>query len=360
LHTTILDVVATTRYAIDLWGDAFRPGQHAREVSFFIGIPAGVLAALGCLALGRRRDYGRLALLAGVPLLFNLVAFGKIWQSRQLLPMTPFLAALAILGWRHVVSASRDRGGTPLKWTVIAVCALAWIAPAALVRVSDGPRAPYGRLWTPVLWKRWQAAVDSNQAEIRALVDGAGAGRTAIITDTWDGDRYVHLALQETGYRAVELGAAVEGCERSAETFARGDRLVLHIRLHQPFLPNWRQLAAARLGTLAMPCVAHWSSTRLVRLAPFEQLRWSMTDAAHPDVRSATERALAIIARSRYSPQLPVEMQASDLESLRLAYLRQAEQEETLTFGRPLPAMALGEAERRMAPRVWASPPRTR
>ncbi|PYP77270.1 MAG: hypothetical protein DMD35_15670 [Gemmatimonadetes bacterium] len=48
LHATIFDVYATTKHAVALWGEGFRPAQHARELSFFLGIPAGVLAALGC------------------------------------------------------------------------------------------------------------------------------------------------------------------------------------------------------------------------------------------------------------------------------------------------------------------------
>jgi hypothetical protein len=204
LDVTILDIVRITRYAIVLWGDGFRPAQHAREVSLFLGIPAGILVALGCLGLARRRDYRRLLLLVGVPLLFNLVALGKIWQSRQLLPLTPFLTALVVLGWQHATSAShgRDRRSA-LEWTVILICALSWIAPVFVVVNSDGPRAPYGRFWTPTLWRRWQIAASSNQAEIRALVDDPRTGSSAIITDTWDADRYLHLALQETGYHQL-------------------------------------------------------------------------------------------------------------------------------------------------------------
>ena len=50
---------------------------------------------------------------------------------------------------------------------------------------------------------------------------------------------------------------------------------MLHIRLHQPFLPNWRALAASRLDTWGMPCLALWKQERVVRLAPLEQLEWS-------------------------------------------------------------------------------------
>ena len=359
LDTTILDVVTITRYAIVLWGDAFRPAQHAREASFFLGIPAAVLVAFGCLRLTRMRDRSRLLLLVGVPLLFNLVTFGKIWQARQLLPLTPFLAALLIVGWQHVSSASLDRDGRALERTVIAVCCLTWAAPILLVRVSDGPRAPYGRLWTPVLWRRWQHAASSNQTEMRALVDHPRRDSTVFLTDTWDGDRYLHLALQNGGYHLVETEDASDACSKAAELFARGDRRALHIRLHQPFLHNWRALAALRLETWARPCVARWKAERVIRIAPLDQLQWSMTDSVTGDLAVTRLRGLEQIAQSRYSPQLAVEVRPSDFASLRDAYLRESHQADSLYAGRSLPTMSLQQAERLMAARVWKSPPGT-
>jgi hypothetical protein len=334
--------------------------QHAREASFFVGFPAGILAALGCLGLARRRDYRRLVLLVGVPTLFNLVALGKIWQSRQLLPLTPFVAALVIFGWRHVVAQSREgdaRGA--LEWTVIAVSCLAWFAPILVIRVSDGPRAPYGRIWTPPLWRRWQDAANANQEEIRALVDKPRTDSMAVITDTWDGDRYLHLALQETGYRPVEDSGRNQFCEKTAETFARDDRMVLHIRLHQPFLQNWPQLAAARLETWAIPCIAIWKPERLVRLAPLWQLRRSMSDSTNSGVAAVESRALAIIANAHFSPQLALELPPSSLEWLLRGYRSEAERAGTHSAGRRSPAEALYDAEQLMAARLWTSPSAT-
>jgi len=356
LHANLLDVYAATKHALVLWGDSVRPAQHAREVSLFIGIPAGVLIALGCLDLWRRRDYRRLLLLAGVPALFNLVALGKIWQSRQMLPMTPFLAALVIIGWRHVVSTSRGgKGRGALEWTAIAVCCFAWIAPILVVRVSDGPRAPYGRIWTPLLWRRWQDAANSNQTEIRTLVENPGADSTAIITDTWDGDRYLHLALQETGYRQLDGDGTLESCEKTAETFAKGDRRILHVRLHQPFLPNWPELAAGRLATWGTPCIERWRPARLLRLAPIWQLRRSMTDDAGEEPQVVRARALATIEKANYSPQLFVEIPVSSLESLHRGYLKEAAAQGSPFGDRRSPAEALQNAERLMAARVWTS-----
>jgi hypothetical protein len=357
LDATILDVVAITRYAIRLWGDAFRPAQHAREASFFLGIPAAILVAFGSLRLVRIRDRSRLVLLVGVPVLFNLVTLGKIWQARQLLPLTPFVASLLILGWQHVASEASRPEGRALKRTVLAVCCLAWAAPLMVVKVSDGPRAPYGRLWTPVLWRRWQQAAASNQADIRAVVERPRGDSTVFLTDTWDGDRYLHLALQERGYQLIEARDSSDTCSKTAELFAKGDRRALHIRLHQPFLHNWRALAALRLDTWAMPCVARWKAEWVVRISPLDQLQWSMTDSVHGDLAVAGLRGLQQIIRSHYSPQLAVEVRPSELPSLRDAYLRQSQRADSLSYGRRQPAMSLLQAESLMAARVWKSPP---
>jgi hypothetical protein len=356
-RATIFDVYASAKYSLTLWGESVRPAQHARELSIFLGIPAGILVALGCFALAKRRDYRRLLLLAGVPALFNVVALGKIWQSRQLLPLTPFLAALIIIGWQHVVAVSRQgRRRGALEWTVIALSALVWLAPILVVRVSDGPRAPYGRLWSPLLWTRWQDAANANQAEIRGLVATPLADSTAIITDTWDADRYLHLALQETGYHEIDLVKAPSACDRTAEMFARGSRRVLHVRLHQPFLPNWPQLAAARLQTWGTPCVVRWNAQRRVRLAPVWQLRRTLADSSGRLAQAARARALEVIARANYSPQLAIDIDVAALDALYRGYLS-----ESMNEGRPVASdrsleEALRDAERRMAARVWASP----
>jgi hypothetical protein len=178
----------------------------------------------------------------------------------------------------------------------------------------------------------------------------------AIITDTWDADRYLHLALQETGYRQLMDGETSAACRKTAETFAKGDRRIMHIRLHQPFLPNWPQLAAARLDAWATPCITGWNPERLVRLAPIWQLRRSMTDSTGADLEAVRARALATIAQAQYSPQLMVELPTSALDSLHRAYVREAEQAGLTTAGGRSSEDALREAERLMAARVWTSP----
>jgi hypothetical protein len=194
---------------------------------------------------------------------------------------------------------------------------------------------------------------------MRVLVDHPRGDSTVFLTDTWDGDRYLHLALQNEGYHLAEIGDARNPCSKTAELFARGDHRALHIRLHQPFLHNWRALAALRLETWAIPCVARWKAERVIRISPLDQLQWSMTDSVHDDLAMARLRALEQITSSHYSPQLAVEVRQSDLASLRDAYLRQSDLADSLSYGRRQPTMSLHQAESLTAARVWKSPPGT-
>jgi hypothetical protein len=178
---------------------------------------------------------------------------------------------------------------------------------------------------------------------------------TAIVTDTWDGDRYLHLALQETGYHALATDEATEACSKSAEIFGKGRRRVLHVRLHQPFLRNWPQFAAARLKTWGEPCILGWKPERLLRLAPIWQLREPTAVRAGSAARAARERALATMAATRYSPQVALEVAVSDLDSLYQGYLSEIPYEELRSASARTPTESLRDAERLMAARVWTS-----
>jgi hypothetical protein len=223
---------------------------------------------------------------------------------------------------------------------------------------SDGPRALYGRLWTPPLWRRWQSAASFNQEEIRSLVDDPRTGSSAIITDTWDADRYLHLALQETGYHQLPSPLVFEPCERTSESFAKDGRRILHIRLHEPFLPNSGELAAARIDTWAQPCVRSWRPNRLIWLAPLGQLQWPVADSLAVGLPEVRARALRERVESNYSPQVAVDLPPYGLELLRRAYLGAAGRTETGGSRPGWSSDLLQDAQRRMAARVWKPPRR--
>jgi hypothetical protein len=178
----------------------------------------------------------------------------------------------------------------------------------------------------------------------------------AILTESWDADRYLHLALQESGYRHVEGPATPSACTKTAETFARGDRRILHVRLHEPFVQDWPLLAAARLETYGIACIESFKPARVFRLAPVEQIAWAMRGGARPDLSSVRARAMATISDSHYSPQIAFEVRPSELRPLARTYTDEAERAGYRLTTDESPAALLQKTERLMAARVWKAP----
>jgi hypothetical protein len=352
LGTSIFRVYEVTSNAVRLWGEPMRVGQHGRELALFAGMPVMILAVLGAYALAVRREVGRLLLLVGVPMFFNLAAFGKIWQARQLLPMTPFFASLALLGWQHV-SAERARDGGRLRAIVVAICVLVLVVPPILIVPSDGPRAPYGRVWTPLLWMRWQSAVRANLDEVHELVAHRPRGTTVVVTDTWDGDRYLHLALQEAGYAVNGSAVGDSTCRRVSETFDDGDRRVVHVRLHQPFLFEWHALAAARLERWAAPCITSLGVSHVVILSTLGRAVRLFDDTARAPVALAMARAQDTRLSTGYSPQIAMTLSVTSLGALRSSYLQDARADGSVVALKAGPDAALARSDSLMRARVW-------
>jgi hypothetical protein len=322
---TILDVVRISNYALYLWNRPPSLAPHAREFAYFIGTPAALLVAFGLLRLTKEREMLRLALLAGVPLFFNLVALGKIMQSRQLLPLTPFFATLTIVGWQYLVANTEDLSRRRLRLVVVAVSALALFGPFARRQVSDGPRAPYGRFWSPLQWTRWQNAVDANLGEVQRLVAEVNPSpRTTMLTDTWDADRYLHLALQREGYRIADIAETQPACARIGELFVRGETQVMHLRLHQPFLPSWRSLAEQRFRRLALGCLAYSSPGSLFLIAPGGRAALLFQDSPSLRTRIDLPALAAAWAQTGYDRLLLLPLRSPDVTSLSESYAADA------------------------------------
>jgi len=352
LGTSVFRIYEVTSNAVRLWGEPVKLKLHARELSIFAGMPVMILVALGTYSLFQRRDFARLLLLAGVPLFFNLIAFGKIWQSRQLLPMTPFFVTLAALGWQHI-SATSARDGGRLRGIVVAICIFVLVAPPFVIRMSDGPRAPYGRLWTPVLWMRWQAAVRAELHGIHELVAQLPRGTAVVLTDTWNGDRYLHLALQEAGYSVSSSAVGDTTCRRVAETFDRGDRRLVHIRLHQPFLQEWRAMAAARFEQWGAPCASSLGTTQATLLTPFARAMYMLGDSARAFIPASARPTGRGWPEIDYDPNTPVTIPTTSLNALREGFLRDAQLDGSILALRAGSAAALARADSLMRPRVW-------
>lgn len=349
---TILDVLGISAYMVRIWGRGLALKRHVLSLVLFVGIPAAVLVPLALGRLARARDAWRLALLVGVPLVYNVVALGKVLESRQLLPITPFLAALTVLGWQALAPAPGAPGAR--RWARPAFVGLVlavWLAPPLDRRMDDGPRALTGRLYSPPRWRAWQRAINRNHDDLEAFAAtlAAPARRTAVLTDFWDGDRYFHLALQEVGFRPVAMPTGAPACARAGEAFARGDAVVLHLRLHVPHAITFPGLTPQRLERVARPCLAESGVAELYVLGAEDWLTRQL-GAALP--RSAwVAREHGTLGATGYPPQVAVPLDASALDTLDAAYQRVARD----TWRAPWAARGprdLAAAERLLARRV--------
>lgn len=254
--STYLDVLKISTHTVYLWNRGLGKRRHVHQLILFFSLPGAALALAGAYALARGRQWLRLTLLAGVPVVYNVVTLGKLWQARQLLPLTPMFVALTVLGWQALPTLF----GRPSAWprrALAALTAVVLFAPPLGVVMEDGPRALVGRVWNLGEWRRWQHGQNANQAYLRALAATLGArGPAVVITDEFTPDEYVHLALQENGFTASPAGAAYAACGRVAELWRRGDRQVVHVRLHTPFVTSYVPLNQQRFAAHGAPCVA--------------------------------------------------------------------------------------------------------
>jgi len=273
-HSTFLDVVRISGYVVTLWNRGWSLLRQAEQGVLFAGIGGAIFAGLGVFQVVRQRDRPTLLLLVGVPLLFNVASLGKLWESRQLLPLTPFVAALVIRGWRY---SAPDPGASRwwnMRAILIAVTGFVMLGPLVNYRVDDGPRATIGRLRDLRQWLRWQRAVNADMRDIRRFADDLGSmGLTVVVTDEWTPDRFFHLALQEGGFDVVSATQLPEACRNTAELFARGASRVVHVRLHSPVFRTWEMMLPARASTYGRPCVEALGSRTMFMLGPIDRLQ---------------------------------------------------------------------------------------
>jgi hypothetical protein len=275
-----LTVLRIAAHAVTLWARPTHWQVQAISILWFVGPLTLGLAAVGLvmLALGRRGYL--LLLIAGVPLLYNVVYFGKVWEARQLAPLTPFIVSAAVFGLQPFLDA-RTRGSRVPLILLAAFAALVTLTPPAFI-VREGPHAMLGRLWTPMAWYRWQAATRASIDGVDRFVDRPGARLSVVVTDIWDADRYVHLQLQEQGYRPFDLPGVYPACSPVAEGFERGGVRIVHLRLHTPFLSDWRLRLAPRFAGSGRACLAQVGATDVVMVSTLSRID-SLFSGAGPD-----------------------------------------------------------------------------
>ncbi|NJO54098.1 MAG: hypothetical protein HC829_03975 [Bacteroidales bacterium] len=264
LGVTPFDILKIGNHTIQLWSHPVSYPRHIREFVTFVGLPAGVLATIGMVALIRQRALLRLAVLLGPIILVNAVFAGMLWQSRQALNLTPFVVTLTAIGVMQLLpSPTAGRLGLWARGAAAAAIAAILFVPSR-VGYDDGPRHYWGRVQSVVYWRDWQRGVAAEMATIRGVVETDRPGLRVIITDNWNPDRYVHVALVDAGFRAQVPAQIEPACAKIAESFERGPQRILHVRIFQGFLKESLVLRHERLETLVRPCLAAISPVETV------------------------------------------------------------------------------------------------
>ncbi|NJL07119.1 MAG: hypothetical protein HC900_01835 [Methylacidiphilales bacterium] len=273
LGVTPFDILKIGNHTIELWSHPITYARHIREIVTFVGLPAGLLAAIGMVALIRQRALLRLAILLAPIILVNAVFAGTLWESRQAMNLTPFVVTLTAIGVMQLLpSPTAGRLGLWARGAIAAVIAAIVLVPSR-VGYDDGPRHYWGRVLSIVHWRNWQTGVVAERATIRSVVETDRPGLRVIITDNWNPDRYVHVAMVDAGFRAQAPAGVEPACAQIAESFERGAQRILHVRIFQGFLKENPVLSHERLETLVRPCLDAVGPVETVLLTSEDILR---------------------------------------------------------------------------------------
>jgi hypothetical protein len=326
---SVLDVLRVGRYAVSLWSrpaDFYRPYQ---ELLIFIGCPGLFLAIIGLIEARERKLFIHIAFLVA-PLLAVTVLIGdKLWQSRQLLTLAPFVATLVALGLNRIVQSS-----LLLRAGVIVLFAVVWLRPATAI-LDDGPRTLYGRLYSPWQWSDWQAHEKADVAVIDKLITAPHGKTLAIVTDDWNLERYTDQQLAKAGFELAPSREVVADCRQIAEIFSRDNRQVAHIRIDQPFVAENQLLDHERFEKLALPCLRAIAPNETVWLeygTAFRQRDTARNRNNEPPI-AFLPRFEAFLRPVYRLPVTALPLDQAGLLELNALYLNE-ETEEKATFGR--------------------------
>lgn len=326
---TLLDALRITKIFAGqhLSGHGRLPGQGA--VLFFFGALAPVLVLIGAWTHWAARPAGW-RLWAWVtafylyPALLLLYVLRTTLEIRYFLPLlAPVVAVHAGKGLATLGAWLRGDHAAKKRWALAltALGALLFLAPPAVPLMRDGPRVLVGRAWSPLLWKRWQQAVDADMDKVADVVASASAQPVSTVVSThWNDEFYLRLRLFEAGYREVPAEASCHPLSK----YVAGSRVVWHVRVQPeywlpPFAP--RLAAALSLAGAARCAPIRQDSTVWVTTfgpvrpesedngfltrdfpPPFYRVLW-LTLGEHPAPGYAPTLTYPAISATRYRPE---------------------------------------------------------
>jgi hypothetical protein len=167
---------------------------------------------------------------------------------------------------RLVAGVRRSDGEGRLARAVALAVVLVAVAPPMLLTVADGPRTVTGRLWSPLLWQRWQIAQARSMERVQALVAEIDAAPTTLVLSGHYNDEYfLKLRLVESGYRPRPAAEVFPGCADGFAVYAKPGHVVADIRTDNQYeiLPWPDHLVRAVQIRGALDCAALWHADRM-------------------------------------------------------------------------------------------------
>lgn len=334
-NATVFDILTVAKAATSAWKSPYS-ANPALQMFFFLGIPGCVLVVGGMLSLLGKRDYRTLAGLLFVPAIFLGLLGSQLWVLRQLLPLTPFLAAIGATFLAGLAKKEGSAGQAVQLGLVVGISAIVVFGPLHAQRNIDGPRMLTGRVANVEKWRMWQDKVEQDFGLLQSLADVPAGKTRVLISDFWNDDRYSHLVIQEAGYRSV---AAPAQCARVADIFEKGSSRIAVVRLHQVYVPYWRQLAAPRLQRWGIPCIEALPVDEITLVVTKNRLRFLLDEMSS---KVPTFRQSRLLSGGNYNAAF---LERADLPALVHAYTRLGE--ETAERGIRVPTIEAAEATAR-------------
>jgi len=264
--TTLLDSLLIGRYFSYARQIGFDLRASLFSLVYFFGPITPLLLAIG---IARRNQAGIIvrnwldsAFFVVYPLLLCAFAVKTGREVRYLYPLlAPVIALHAGRGIEWLLEQVRKPAGqrrTLAVILVLGVFAVTFFTPPAVIALADGPRALVGRLWSPVLWWRWQGGINESMARLATLTEQLDREPAPLVlTSAWNDEFYVHLRLTERGYISTTAAETFPGCD-GFSVYTRGAHRILHLRLHNEFylVPYPHTTYGALATTRAAECPA--------------------------------------------------------------------------------------------------------
>jgi len=242
-HATLLDSLTIGR----LFNHVQQAGYDLRlsvyALLYFFGPITPLLLVIG---IARKAQTGIIirhwidgAFFVLYPVLLCAFAVKSGREIRYLYPLlTPVIALHGGRGIDWLLNEVRRplaerRGLLPL--IVAGVVTVTFFTPPAAISMADGPRAMVGRMWSPVMWRRWQHTVNSSMARLDGFVNQLDREPAPlVITSHWNDEFYVRLRLSERGYGNSTAAETFPGCD-GFSVYTRGQHRIMHLRLHNEY-----------------------------------------------------------------------------------------------------------------------------